>query len=168
MLLTCFNDPLAEVLRSELPAEEEDDLLAAFSCASLWSSPACPSWPFPRRRRRVVETVATGHLHKYWPLIGAAFDTIVVDEAQDFSPAWLAQLQALLDPAGRRRVLMVADEGQGLYERGFQFPDPDDGWVRAELVANCRNAAPIRTSSGSTTPMIPVKGLSRLRSQLAR
>ncbi len=110
------------------------------------------------------DTVATGHLHKWWPLIGVAFDTIVVDEAQDFSPAWLAQLQALLDPDGRRRTLIVADEGQGIYERGFRFPDPDDGWVRAELVSNCRNAAPIarilrRKLGGAPAPSMSPEGL---------
>ncbi|MBU6330762.1 MAG: ATP-binding domain-containing protein, partial [Acidobacteria bacterium] len=79
----------------------------------------------------------------HWPLISARFDTIIIDEAQDFSPAWIALLQALLDPDGRRRVLVLADEGQGIYERGFVFPEPDDGWVQVELASNFRNARPI-------------------------
>jgi superfamily I DNA/RNA helicase len=59
---------------------------------------------------------------------------------------------------------MVADEGQGIYERGFTFPDPDDGWVRAELVSNCRNAAPIarilrRKLGGAPAPAISPEGL---------
>jgi len=165
VLLTCFNEPLAEVLRAELPAQDEDDLVVGAFLRLAFELPGMPPLAIPPDADAVWwDTVATGHLHKYWPLIGAAFDTIVVDEAQDFSPAWLAQLQALLDPDGRRRVLMVADEGQGLYERGFQFPDPDDGWVRAELVANCRNAAPIarilrRKLGGAPAPAMSPEGL---------
>jgi len=63
----------------------------------------------------------------------------VIDEAQDFSPAWIAQLQQLLDPSGPHRLLMVADESQSLYPRGFVLPSIDDGWTRCELVNNCRN-----------------------------
>ncbi|MEJ7801494.1 MAG: hypothetical protein WKF60_13305, partial [Ilumatobacter sp.] len=48
-------------------------------------------------------TQAVAHLHRYWHLITDRFDTIVVDEGQDFSPAWLAFLDQLLDPEGPRR-----------------------------------------------------------------
>ena len=30
-----------------------------------------------------------------------------------------------------------------LYRRGFTTPNPQDGWVRAELVSNCRNSSEI-------------------------
>jgi superfamily I DNA/RNA helicase len=80
---------------------------------------------------------AIGHLHRHWPSITDRFDTIVVDEAQDFSPVWIAWLTALLNPQGR--LLLVADEAQDLYHRGFAIPSADDGWTRCELVTNCRN-----------------------------
>jgi hypothetical protein len=164
VLLTCFNEPLAEALRAELPEDDDDLTVGPFLRLAL-ALPGMPHLAVPADADAVWwDTVATGHLHTHWPLIGATYDTIVVDEAQDFSPAWLAQLQALLDPDGRRRFLMVADEGQGLYERGFAFPDPDDGWVRAELVSNCRNAAPIarilrRRLGGAPAPPMSPEGL---------
>ena len=40
---------------------------------------------------------------------------------------------------------MVADVAQGLYPRGFRPPAADDGWVRCELVNNCRNTLQIAT-----------------------
>ena len=40
------------------------------------------------------------------------FDTIVVDEAQDFAPEWLDLLERLLDPDGANRLLLVADAKQ--------------------------------------------------------
>lgn len=164
VMLTCFNEPLAEMLRAQMPEDDSGDLYVGAFLRMALTLPGMPALEVPTDADAVWwDTVATGHLHKWWPLIGVAFDTIVVDEAQDFSPAWLAQLQALLDPDGRRRFLMVADEGQGLYERGFTFPDPDDGWVRAELVSNCRNAAPIarvlrRRLGGAASPSLSPEG----------
>jgi hypothetical protein len=85
------------------------------------------------------ETVI-GHLHLNWPKITQKFDTIIIDEAQDFSPAWIAQLESLLDDEGPRRLMMVADSGQEIFSRGFRMPKSDDGWTLCELVNNCRNS----------------------------
>ncbi|MCD9623930.1 NERD domain-containing protein [Rhabdothermincola salaria] len=147
VLLTCFNEPLARCMADEMcgsdgePVEDLDT--GAFLRFSL-GLPGMPRLTIPDDADAFWwDNVAVGHLHKHWPLVGAAYDTIVVDEAQDFSPAWLAQLAALLDPDGRRRMLLLADEEQALFDRGFVIPHPDDGWVRAELLNNCRNALPI-------------------------
>jgi len=67
------------------------------------------------------------------------FDTIVVDEAQDFAPRWLEVLERLLIDEGPGRILMVADPDQGVYGRGFQLPSAGSDLVRAELTMNCRN-----------------------------
>jgi hypothetical protein len=86
---------------------------------------------------------AVGHLHQHWHQVSERFDTIIIDEAQDLSPAWIAQLSQLLDAAGPRRILMVADDDQRLFERGFELPTSDDGWTRCELAYNCRNTTQI-------------------------
>ncbi|HEY5664089.1 MAG TPA: UvrD-helicase domain-containing protein, partial [Ilumatobacter sp.] len=69
------------------------------------------------------DTVEIGHLLDYWDETTERFDTIIVDEAQDFSPIWIELLTRLLDPDGPRRLLMLADESQEVYERGFTVPD---------------------------------------------
>ena len=164
VLVTCFNDPLAAASSVTSFPTTTDMVVGAFLRLAL-QLPGMPPLRVPEGAdAEWWDTVATGHLHKYWPLIGVSFDTIIVDEAQDFSPAWLAQLQALLDPEGRRRLLLLADEGQGLYDRGFSFPHPDDGWVRAELVNNCRNARPIarllrQKLGGAPAPSASPEGL---------
>lgn len=84
-----------------------------------------------------------GHLHLHWPNVTEQFDTIVVDEVQDFSPAWLAMLEALLDPDGPRRLLLTGDVEQSVHHRGFVAPRPEDGWTLCELVANSRNSRDI-------------------------
>lgn len=83
----------------------------------------------------------------------------MVDEAQDFSPAWLAMLDALLDADGARRTLLVADPSQKLYARGFAVPAVEDGWTQAQLVVNCRNAHQIgallrRKLNGAPAPSV--------------
>ena len=89
------------------------------------------------------DVTATEHIRSNWHRVTQRFDTIVIDEAQDFSPEWIEQLAQLLDPAGPRRLMMVADTSQQLYPRGFSLPDGDDGWTRCELVSNCRNTSHI-------------------------
>jgi superfamily I DNA/RNA helicase len=109
-------------------------------------------------------TQAVAHLHRYWHQITDRFDTIVVDEGQDFSPAWLAFLEQLLDPDGPRRLLVVADDAQNLYDRGFRPPSSEDGWAVAQLVHNCRNVHEIATIlrrylDGAKAPMIGPESL---------
>jgi len=67
------------------------------------------------------------------------FDTIVVDEVQDFAPRWLEVLECLLYDEGPGRILMVTDPDQGVYDRGYQLPSAGPDLVRAELTMNCRN-----------------------------
>lgn len=144
VLLTCYNDPLADWLTESIGFDADESLTIGPFIRTVLSMPGMPELVIPPDApQHWWETEALGHLVRHWPLISARFDTIIIDEAQDFSPAWIALLQALLDPDGRRRVLVLADEGQGIYERGFVFPEADDGWVQVELASNFRNARPI-------------------------
>ena len=143
VLVTCFNEPLADQINGYLggyenvvagafltvarsfegmPHLEEPENMSAEDASTFWN-----------------ETVI-GHLHLHWPKITEKFDTIIIDEAQDLSPAWIAQLESLLDEDGPRRLMMVADSGQEIFSRGFRMPQPDDGWTLCELVNNCRNS----------------------------
>ena len=114
VLLTCFNDPLAEAICGRAARTTSRCVTGAFLRLAL-ELPGMPPLAVPPD----ADATLVGHHHHRAtssPLAAAhrsAFDTIVVDEAQDFSPAWLAQLDSLLDPEGRRRMLMVADEAQG-------------------------------------------------------
>ncbi len=144
VLLTCYNDPLAESLIDAIGFDPDESLTVGPFIRTVLAMPGMPELIIPPDAdQHWWETEALGHLVRHWPQIGARFDTIIIDEAQDFSPAWIALLQALLDPDGRRRVMLLADEGQGIYERGFVFPQAEDGWVQVELASNFRNARPI-------------------------
>ena len=143
VLVTCFNEPLADQIQTHLNGYE--GVLAGAFLTVARSFEGMPHLDEPANM--TAEDASTfwnetviGHLHLNWPKITEKFDTIIIDEAQDFSPAWIAQLESLLDEDGPRRLMMVADSGQEIFSRGFRMPKPDDGWTLCELVNNCRNS----------------------------
>ena len=163
VLLTCYNDPLADDMRGRLT---DDELVVIGSFLRIaFELDGMPPLPVPPDADHVWwNTEAIAHLIRHWHEVTQQFDTVIVDEGQDFNPAWLAMLERLLDPDGPRRLLVVADEAQALYERGFRPPDPENGWTVAELVTNCRNVHPIarilrRYLDGAPAPMIGPEGL---------
>lgn len=72
--------------------------------------------------------------------VGSPFDTIVIDEGQDFHPHWITALEHLLDPAGARRLLMVADPAQAIYVPDWQ---PPRDMVTMPLTYNLRNCGAV-------------------------
>lgn len=166
VLLTCFNEPLADMFTERIGELADDDTLMVGAFLKLARAfPGIPPLEMaPGTEGEVWETNVWGHLQRNWPNVTEQFDTIVIDEAQDFSPAWIGMIESMLDPDGRRRILMVADTDQGIYGRGFKLPRADDGWVQAELVTNYRNALPIarilrRKLGGAASPAYVPEGL---------
>lgn len=158
VLLTCYNEPLADRMTARM-VEDDDLSVGPFLRLALAMDGMKPLTVPPDADHAWWTITAVGHLQAHWHLVTERFDTVVVDEAQDFSPAWLAMLDALLDPEGARRTLLVADPSQELYARGFSVPAVDDGWTRAELVVNCRNARQIgsllrRKLNGAPAPSV--------------
>ena len=143
VLVTCFNEPLADQIQTHLDGYEGVVAGAFLTVArSFEGMPHLeePSEMTADEASTFWNKTVIGHLHSNWPAITQKFDTIIIDEAQDFSPAWIAQLESLLDEDGPRRLMMVADSGQEIFSRGFRMPQPDDGWTLCELVNNCRNS----------------------------
>ena len=144
VLFTCYNDPLGWDLQSR------DELLGMTAVGSFhqiaFDLSGMPALEIPDDADGAWwDGVANPHLVDHWDDVSARFDTIVVDEAQDFRPEWITMLERLLDPEGPARMLMVADVAQMIYDRGFTVPSADDGWVRCDLTNNCRNSAQIAT-----------------------
>jgi len=143
VLVTCFNEPLADQINGHLDGYENVVVGAFLSIARTFEGMPHLDEP-PDMTSEEASTfwneTVIGHLHLNWPKITEKFDTIIIDEAQDFSPAWIAQLESLLDEEGPRRLMMVADSGQEIFSRGFRMPKTEDGWTLCELVNNCRNS----------------------------
>ena len=70
------------------------------------------------------------------------FETIVIDERQDFNDEWMEIIEKLLVDENSK-ILCVADQNQDLYDRGFFMPEGGSPWALAELRINCRNTREI-------------------------
>ena len=160
VLLTCFNEPLAGQIAGRM-TENENLVVGPFLQVARVLS-GMPPFEEPvnvpyEETMQFWNFDLVAHLHYHWPKVEDRFDTIIIDEAQDFSPAWIAQMEALLDPDGPRRILMVADAEQDIFDRGFTLPTAEDGWTVGELTTNCRNTFDIArllrsTLGGSIAP----------------
>jgi len=144
VLLVCFNDPLGKEFEDRFADTDGAIVTGPFLKIAL----DMPGMPGCNRKEGESEqdywnSRVQGHLHLHWHRVTDQYDTIIIDEAQDFSPSWIAMLTALLDPNGNNRVLIVGDLGQELHKRRFQPPSPDDGWTIAELGPNVRNSRAI-------------------------
>lgn len=142
VLVTCFNEPLNNMIANELAVFENirvQTVLGLF-VDLLSDSGRPPKGDAEGDPGEYWNRELPSALHADFQHITERFDVIVIDEAQDFNPAWIGMLEALLDPDGDRQMLMLFDKAQGIYRRGFRPPEPADGWVVASLTRNCRNA----------------------------
>ena len=137
-LVVCFNKPIANLLQQELAGR--DVMVSTFHDAVLQllephgfrigENPTSEYW----------RDALTDALAFHAAAIGTPFDTVIVDEAQDFHPHWLAALERLLDPRGRPRFLLAADPAQAVYVTGWAAPRD---MVTMPLVYNLRNCGSV-------------------------
>lgn len=142
VLLTCFNAPLGAHIRSELGRVDGVEVLHFHLLCRAWANDGGldtqqgedeSNHDFWDVRLPNLLTEAAAELDK-------RYDAILVDEAQDFLPDWLAGLQLLLADEDEGLMFLFADENQAIYQRAFEVPK---GFMRFTLKDNLRNAAPI-------------------------
>ena len=141
-LLVCFNEPLGAQFHRRI-GEMDNIRTGPFLRLALGLEGMPHKAEPPIADSDYWNNEVQGHLHLNWPKVEETFDTIIVDEVQDFSPSWLAMLESLLDPDGPRRMLLAGDADQELHRRGFQMPRQEDGWTLCELATNTRNSLEI-------------------------
>lgn len=140
----CFNRPLADHLRQVLPEHEV--------CIATFHEKVIGAW----RCRHGVPDFGSGlvfeQASKAWCEAAAEpeFDVLVLDEAQDFAPEWVAALLRQVKPGGR--VYALLDEDQQLYLHG-------GGDVAAVLGA----AAELRDWDNFRSPRAIVNAINALR-----
>lgn len=156
VLLMCFNLPMAALF--ETAFEEDPNITAGnFHQVALrlleqtgFEVPEHPSKEF------WDDEVATA-LFDRRARPGDGFDTIILDEAQDFRPHWLPAIEGLLDPDGPGRLYRLGDPAQNVYRVD---PEAVEGWVKFPLITNCRNSKSIaavaqRLGGGPPFPTSP-------------
>jgi hypothetical protein len=138
VLLTCYNDPLGWSFRDDF--EGNNNVTAAPFLQLLLGYVGLDAPPPGVDLNTWWNETLPDDAARAIAENGQRFDTVVIDEVQDFAPRWLKIAQMLLDPDGPRRMLLLGDEAQDIYDRGFEAPSVDDGWVHATMPRNCRNA----------------------------
>lgn len=128
-LYVCYNRPLADHVRRLLPSGGQ---VASFHqlCDSFARATGIePDYRDPAMWHTLEEHLASAALTDEW-----RFDTLIVDEGQDFSERWRDALLRMLMPEGR--ALWMEDPMQNLYSREpVALPD----WVTLRSSANYRS-----------------------------
>jgi len=138
VLLTMYNDPLADALGEELAGFTGVAVSPFLRLLEQHCGMSAPSEIGETQNYwDTLPTVARQHLADH-PL---TFDTVIVDEAQDFPKEWLELLEVLVAPGGR--LFAVADPRQNLRDHEFSLEVFDERWAQAELLSNGRNAPAI-------------------------
>ena len=139
-LVVCFNKPIAEQLQRAM--RDRDAMVGTYhDMVVRLLAPhgfAIGANPTPEYCRDVPTQALEFHASK----VGAPFDTIIIDEGQDFHPHWFESLERLLDPAGPRRLLIAADPAQAIYVDPWTAPTD---MMTVPLVYNLRNCRSIAT-----------------------
>jgi hypothetical protein len=137
-LLVCFNRPLADDLAHSL---RHTNVVVDSFHGLLWSltSPLglqMPANPSPEWwNGELIDFFLANEDH-----FATRYDTVLVDEGQDFRPEWFGILERRLAPEGPRRFLVAADPKQAIYVPQWQAPAD---LPRLELRLNLRNSRSI-------------------------
>lgn len=128
-LYACFNRPLAERMRAAAPPGTVVTTFHELGARRLREAGERIDWAAPGVFERIAEAseqalAAARH----------AFDLLVVDEGQDFEPAWAPPLLDAVRPDGR--ALWLEDPDQKLYRRA---PVVLPGWATLESPVNHRS-----------------------------
>lgn len=84
-----------------------------------------------RCRRRWVDAVAE---------LGAPYDDLLIDEAQDLHVNWFEALMLTLRDEEKGSVWLFLDDNQRIYDSDLEIPE---GFVQFDLNVNCRNTQAI-------------------------
>jgi hypothetical protein len=124
VLLTCFNRPLAEYLRS-LPAvvnvPDLDIMNYHQLCGRLAYEAGIRIHGDPEAATTYADLPET--LASAVDLLGPRYDAIIADEGQDFDEAWWLPLTMLLKEPDLGILYVFYDDNQALYSRPSGLPD---------------------------------------------
>lgn len=141
-LITCFNIPLGSFISRQFT--DSDEIYAGCFEEIVQQLPGLPTPPSKPEDMNLWENyyglTLPRHILKNIEKVEVRFDTIIVDELQDFHGMWVNVLFALLADHADTHLLTVGDENQNLYQREGVQAINACGPSRAQLMTNCRNS----------------------------
>jgi hypothetical protein len=142
-LYVCYNRPLADHIARIGPPGAEIASYHQLCDRILRAHGHPPDFSRPDAFARLEDAFQALELDAAW-----RFDELVIDEGQDFLPAWRDALLRLLRPEGR--AWWLEDPLQNLYERAPAHPP---GWVAITSERNYRTPADILTALKRMLPL---------------
>lgn len=127
-LYVCYNRPLADHIRDLMPEGVQVASFHFLADRFIREQGVVPDYRDPSVWRHLEENLLHADVPNHW-----RFDVIVIDEGQDFTPAWRDAVLRLLH--GEGRVIWLEDPTQNLYDRPSV---PLDGWVTLRSNTNYR------------------------------
>ena len=150
-LYLCYNRPLADHFRAIAPDGGLVATFHAFCQQRLRAAGQTPDFSQPDAFDRLIEDAAALPTDDAY-----RFDTVIVDEGQDFSAGWRDLALRHATPAAR--LLWLEDPMQNLYARE---PVPLPGWVGLRSFANYRcPRSVVRMLQGVLPPEMPIEAAS--------
>ncbi|MEW6678259.1 MAG: ATP-binding domain-containing protein [Pseudomonadota bacterium] len=132
-LYLCFNRPLADHFKSIAPPGGWVGTLHMLCDQRLREGGETPDFSAPDAFETLVNKAARLHLEEAW-----RFDTVIIDEGQDFTEAWWDLALAHARPAAR--LVWLEDPMQNLYGR---TPVALPGWIGLRAGGNFRSPRPV-------------------------
>ncbi len=154
-LYVCYNRPLADHIERLVPPGGKVASFHMLSDAFMRAQDQVPEYGAPGVWEGIEAKMTVSPLPAEW-----RYDVVIVDEGQDFSPAWRDILLRMLKDDGR--AIWLEDPNQNLYGREMV---PLPGWVTLHSDTNYRSPRQIvdmLASIGATTSPVeagsPFKG----------
>jgi len=152
-LYMCFNSPLAGDVATQV-SDIAEEMVGAGSVvpehmvgnfhALMRRMMGAAAPPIPEGDEMAVQEYWNNELSDsfsaHMPRIRERFDTIIIDEAQDFRPEWLGIIEGLMVDRSTSRLYLMADSDQAIYVSSWV---PPTGITTLELTHNIRNSGNI-------------------------
>jgi len=151
-LLTCYNRPLADSLRSAVGGCEGLEIMSFHQLCHHWILRANAESGRNLLKEADASYPARDLYQHYYPIglayaadiLGDNFDAIVVDEGQDFGEEYWFSLEMLLSDNELSPFYIFFDENQKIYAKVSSFPISGEPM---SLTENCRNTAVIHEAA---------------------
>lgn len=149
VLFVCFNEMLADFLQSQLPDEYTNSVTIRnyHKLCRDWVRAAGLAWPHMVDEQAFFEKAAPLLFEQSIDLLpDRCFDAVVVDEGQDFMPAWWDTIELINKQPTEGPLYIFFDPEQQIFHRTAPaMPDLGRPFV---LPVNCRNTRRIASRCG--------------------
>ncbi len=120
-LLTCFNAPLASHLQNSCKDQENLVVASFHSLCRKFAEEASIELPANAGQALFDTHLPEALMEAVGSRPGHGFDTIIIDEGQDFHDSWLNSLRMILKDAGEQRFYVFFDDNQRLFSQDDNF-----------------------------------------------